>query len=441
MRSLRSLRNIALTLVGLGLAAGSARADLYEYVKRTDPSYSWKLKEKVENAQGTIYELRLTSQTWQGIVWEHQLQVFLPKNVKPTATMFLWNQGGNSSPTSVMFGMDLAAKMKAPVAFLYNVPNQPLFEGKREDALIAETFIRYLDTKDASWPLLFPMVKSMVKAMDALQEFAMREWSVQVTHFVVSGGSKRGWTSWLTAAADPRVKALAPLVIDTLNMKAQLPHQLKSYGRPSDMIRDYTQRGLVHFPPKPEHEHLWSMVDPWTHRDKIKQPKMIINGTNDPYWTQDALNIYWDDLKGDKWVLYVPNAGHNLQQKNALGIPDMTRARNTLAAFAASQIHDRPMPKIRWNHSQTSNPKLKLTAESDTVPKSVRLWTTTGATRDFRQCTWKEQAVKVNGKTINVELDAPMEGYVVYFAEFEFDNAGFPYFLSTQLRIAGKDKN
>jgi len=71
--------------------------------------------------------------------------------------------------------------------------------------------------------------------MDALQAFAKQEWEIEVTHFVVSGASKRGWTTWLTAAADRAVKALAPCVIDTLNMSVQLPYQLKSWGKYSEM--------------------------------------------------------------------------------------------------------------------------------------------------------------------------------------------------------------
>ena len=236
---------------------------LQKYVSRPETVYRWELLGKTTQGTSTIYDLHLVSQDWQGIVWEHQLQVYQTENAKPAETMLVWNQGGRASEGSIAFGLELARKIGTPVGFLYGVPKQPLFDGKKEDTLIAETFVRYLETKDEAWPLLFPMVKSVVKAMDALQEFSDREWKLPVKKFVISVASKRGWTTWLTAASDARVKAIAPLVIDTLNMREQTPYQFMSFGHYSEQIRDYTARGLVPMPDTPEAKRLWSMVDPW----------------------------------------------------------------------------------------------------------------------------------------------------------------------------------
>ena len=214
----------------LALPAPAARADLLDYVQKPEPHFAWKLKQKIDTPLGAVYDIELTSQTWEGIDWTHQLQVYLPKDVQPTPVMLLFNTGGKASIGSIADGLGLAAQDRRPVAILYGIPNQPLLDGKKEDALIAETFVRYLDTKDADWPLLFPMVKSVVKAMDALQEFSKQEWKTPVKSFVVSGASKRGWTTWLTAAADPRVQAIAPMVIDTLNMVEQMAHQKETLG-------------------------------------------------------------------------------------------------------------------------------------------------------------------------------------------------------------------
>jgi PhoPQ-activated pathogenicity-related protein len=351
--------------------------------------------------------------------------------------MLLWNQGGRPSPPSIALAFDLAGKVRAPVAFLYGIPNQPLLGGKKEDDLIAETFGRCLKTGDETWPLLFPMVKSLVKAMDALQEFARKEWKAEVKSFVVTGGSKRGWTSWLTAAADPRVKAIAPLVIDTLNMQKQLPHQLASYGQYSAMIKDYTERGLVPMPKTPEARKLWSMVDPWAYRKKLTMPKMIINGTNDPYWTQDALNLYWDDLQGDRWVLYVPNAGHNLAQRLSAKQTSLERVSGTLAAFTRHQIEGTAMPRLSWKHEDAGG-KYRLTVQGKPAPKAARLWSADAPTRDFRQAQWKEHEAKVEQGKVTAEVSPPARGYRVFLVECEYDLDGLRYYLSTQLRIAGK---
>jgi PhoPQ-activated pathogenicity-related protein len=278
------------------------------------------------------------------------------------------------------------------------------------------------------------MVKSLVKGMDALQEFTKQEWNQPLSGFVVSGGSKRGWTTWLTAAADPRVRGIVPMVIDTLNMRAQQPHQLQAFGKFSDQIHDYTARGLVPIPDTPEANKLWKMVDPWVYREKITIPKLIINGNNDEYWTSDALNLYWDDLKGDKWLLYVPNAGHKLEQQMADGTRSRERAVSALTAFTRHIIKDNPLPKISWKHDDAAG-KARLTVEAHPAPSAARLWVARAATRDFRHAQFNEQPLNVDSGRIVGELPFPTEGNLSFFAELDYEIDGLAHQLSTQLRI------
>jgi PhoPQ-activated pathogenicity-related protein len=141
-------------------------------------------------------------------------------------------------------------------------------------------------------------------------------------------------------------------------------------------------------------------------------------------------------LKSAKWVLYVPNAGHNLQQRKAGG-QDRLRALNTLAAFGYHQIHGGELPNLRWRHTDAGG-KLRVTVEAATAPRAARLWVVQAPTRDFRKATWREQAATVKGGTVQGEVARPAAGFVAYFAELDYEVNGLVYHLSTQMRVAGK---
>jgi PhoPQ-activated pathogenicity-related protein len=422
------------------LAAGSgfaapAWADLERYLRKPEADFGWSIKEKIEREQSgdRIYDLRFVSQSWQESRWEHQLQVYQPRGTEPNSAMFLWVTGGSARAAHITLGLELARKIKAPVAFLYHIPNQPLLEESlREDDLIAETFVRYLKTQDENWPLLFPMVKSVVKAMDVLQAFGPQEWSRPIDKFIVSGASKRGWTTWLTAAVDPRVGAIAPVVIDTLNMRAQMPRQLKAFGAYSSRLKPYTSRGLVPIPETPEGERLLSMVDPWAYRHRLNLPKLIVNGTNDSYWATDALNLYWGDLPANKWVVYVPNAGHDLRRRDRPQSDQLNDLVEALAAFSRHQISGKPMPRLTWKH-ENANGNSRLLIEAKPAPRSARLWVAHTPTRDFRAADWREQEVTLSKGIIIGEVTPPAKGYLAYYGELDYEIDGVSYRLSTQV--------
>ena len=100
----------------------------------------------------------------------------------------------------IMTMAQVAKKNSAVVAIIWQIPNQPLYDDLTEDELISFTLHNFRNDGDFTWPLLFPMVKSAVRAMDAVQEFSKETLQHDIASFVVTGASKRGWTTWLTGA-------------------------------------------------------------------------------------------------------------------------------------------------------------------------------------------------------------------------------------------------
>jgi PhoPQ-activated pathogenicity-related protein len=436
-RRRRGLVALYLT-AGLG-AGGLARADLDEYVAKKDGAFAWSTAESKEApGGGRVSRLKLTSQAWQGRPWEHQLTVCEPAGAKATDAMLLFITGGSNDgrerPGDAATGLALARACGARCAVLAQVPNQPLMGDRHEDDLIAETFVRYLETKDETLPLLFPMVKSAVRAMDALQAWADQA-GRPVGRFVVSGASKRGWTTWLTAAADKRVVAIAPMVIPTLNMRAQNKHQLEVWGKYSEQIRDYTERGLTEKIDTPEGTKLWHMIDPYSYRDRLALPKLLINGTNDRYWTLDSLNLFWDDLKGPKWVVYLPNAGHGLDQHRDYAI-------HGVGALFRHAISGRSLPTPSWSSAEEAGTLSLRVKPPEGQSPWVEFWYARSDSRDFREARWDSLSpvrplAGGDRAVVTGTVDRSERGYVALFGDLTFDVDGLEYHLSTEIVQAG----
>ncbi|MGH7136929.1 MAG: PhoPQ-activated protein PqaA family protein, partial [Pirellulales bacterium] len=295
--------------------------------------------------------------------------------------------------------------------------------------LISHTFQQFFLTEDTTWPLLLPMVKSAVAGMNAVAELGKKEWELGIEEFTVTGASKRGWTTWLTAAADPRVTALAPAVIDTLNMPAQMPHQVASWGKPSEQIHDYTDRGLHKLLATPRGKRLVAIVDPYSYRHAIEQPKLIVLGTNDRYWPLDALNLYWPDLVGKKYILYVPNKGH--------GLGDHERTLGTLTALHRQAAGELKLADLDWQYSEEPG-KLRLRVTANEKPERIMAWLAESPTRDFREAHWSSQPMQPTTEGHEYVLALPEKGLKAIFGEAVFPTDRGPYFLSTNVRIVGQ---
>lgn len=425
--------------------AVEASGILAEYVGRPDSNFKYSVK-KVRNGdtKHSYAEIILTSQTWQNIPWKHQLYIIKPKELSNSNHALLLIDGGRwkgafedpaENRESAKFERNLklfsfiADYSRTLIVVLRQVPHQPIWN-KREDKLIAHTFDRYFKTGESDWPLLLPMVKSVVKAMDAVQDFTRREWGLSIKTFTVTGSSKRGWTTWLTAVADKRVTAIAPIVFDILKIDTQLKHQEAVYGKEnhSEQISEYTELKLHNQIKTELGQKLLNMVDPYRYRDNIKLPKLIILGTNDRYWTLDAANLYWKDLPGPKYLLYMPNQGHKLL--------DNQKLLSSINALHQNAAFNTPLPQLNWN-AMLSEKKLAIRAAFDIAPDKVWAWVAYSPTRDFREAKWDYSRVQIKrANEVHYKLNVPNDQCVAVFLEFKYVTK-MPYYFSTNVQIAG----
>ena len=435
-----------LAVLVLAAAQFASGTPLDDYVAKADDSYTYSVVKTDVGPGYTAYILDMTSQSWRSKdevdrpLWKHWLTIVRPANATGDKAL-LWINGGSnnrSAPDSadkMLVGIALGAG--AVVADLKMVPNQPLIfpDGGRprsEDGIIAYSFSKCLATGDNSWPLLLPMVKSAVRAMDTVQSHlkSLDSGALDIKQFVVSGGSKRGWTTWLTAAVDKRVIAIAPAVIDVLNMDEQMKHHFAAYGFYSDAIADYGEMKVFERLDTPEGQALTKIVDPYEYRDRYAGiPKCLINSSGDQFFLPDSAQFYFDNLPGEKYLRYVPNTDHGLGNSDAI---------QSLLVFYQSILKNAPRPKFTWSVRDDGSIEVSTT----TAPKEAKLWQATNPkARDFRLeiigPAWKSSdlAAASPGKYV-AKVPKPEEGWTAFFVELTFDSGGpLPYKFTTEVHV------
>jgi PhoPQ-activated pathogenicity-related protein len=219
----------------------------------------------------------------------------------------------------------------------------------------------------------------------------------------------------LTAAGDPRVVAIAPMVIDVVNFKRQMDYQKEAYGGYSEQINNYTERHFQDRLDTPEGRQLRSIIDPYEYRNKFTMPKLILLGTNDPFWVVDSIKWYFDDLPGKKMIYYTPNAGHGLNGGD--------QAIRSLAAFLALTVTDKPYPELTWKTSMDGKGTALLTLATSTPCVTANLWQAVSDTRDFRKAEWSIHQTWQNPPgSGEIGISLPEKGYSACYVELVYQS-------------------
>lgn len=437
---------LACALALYGQAKRVRRTALDEYVAAPDTHYKYDLVKTVTGANFTAYILEMTSQAWltekevDHSLWKHWLTVIKPQTAREGIGLLWINGGSNTSaePPNVDTNLwAVAMATNSVVADLKMVPNQPIVfvddpekKPRTEDGIIAYGQKEYLKTGDPKWIVRLPMTKSAVRAMDTVTAFLAGEKGgrFNVDRYMVAGGSKRGWTAWTTAAVDPRVVAIGPAVIDVLNYMPSLRHHWRAYGFWAPAIRDYHEI-LNNEMNNPRLREDSLIEDPYEYRDRLTMPKYLVNSAGDQYFPPDSSQFYFNDLKGEKYLRYVPNTDHSLKKSDAY---------QSLGAFYLSIIEGTHRPSFSWKLEKGGAIRVKTVDK----PAEVKLWAAHNPTsRDFRLETLGPayQGTNLNpdaGGDYVGEVAKPESGWTAYFIELTFPSGGkFPFKFTTEVRV------
>lgn len=418
------------------------RTPLDDYVQKPDPAYAWKTVKSTTGNPASIHFLHLTSQTWltekevDRPTWTHWVVVVVPTKVTSSKALLFIGGGGNDRPmpdNPDPIVLKVAEETGSIAVELRMIPNQPLVfhqdgQPRKEDDLIGYAWDQFLKTGNAEWLPRLPMVKSVVRCMDCIQEFSKQQ-GHPVEKFVIAGGSKRGWTTWMTGVADPRVEAIIPIVIDVVHADASIRHHAEVYGFWAKAIGNYYQHNIVQQPDHPRMKELYRIVDPYSYLDRLTMPKLVLNASGDQFFCPDSSQFYYADLQGEKLLRYVPNADHSLRNSDAV---------ESLVAFYQLIINGKPRPQYAWQFE--ANGAIRVRAE--TPPASVVLWQATNTTaRDFRlekigpAFQSKPLTAQSDGSYL-AEIPTPSQGWTAGFVELAFETGGpHPLKVSSAVKI------
>jgi PhoPQ-activated pathogenicity-related protein len=422
---------------------------LDSYIARPDPSFAWKVEQTFTGPgyHGAI--LNLTSQTWltpdqtDRTVWKHWLTVTIPDQVT-TNKAFLFIGGGSNDRAPPKGPSDNMAKMavdtSSVVAELGQVPNQPMHfpdsptVNRTEDDIIAYLQARYDPKTNPEALVRLPMVKSGTAAMTAVQQFLASEAGGKkpIDGFVVAGGSKRGWTTWLVGLEDKRVVGMIPIVINVLDVDATTRHHWEAMGYFSPALGDYVHHKLI--PDeigKPKLNAVNAVEDPLNYRGRprMKIPKFIINAVGDEYFPPDNTQFSYHLLPESKRLRMLPNSKHSTQG---------TDINESMTAWYDSVIRNHAIPDYSW----TVRDDGALVVKPEGKPSVVLLWQGTNPkARDFRVDSIGKAFTSTPLQpgpdgTYVANVPKPDAGFTAYFVELTYPSGTqYPFKFTTEVYV------
>jgi PhoPQ-activated pathogenicity-related protein len=428
-------------------ALANPKNALDAYVAKPDPVFAWKVDHTISGPGYHGAVLDMTSQKWltdkqvDKPVWKNWITVIVPDQVTHKTGFMFITGGDNTDPapkTAPDRWVKMALETHSVVTELDDVPNQPLRftedpKPRTEDGIIAYQQAKFAKDRNPLDLVRLPMVKSGTQGMTAIQQYLESvKGGPRVDRFVVSGGSKRAWTTWLVGALDKRVEAIIPIVINVLDVDATAKHHWEAMGYFSPALKDYIDNGLIPgLIGSPGMTEVNRIEDPLNYRDRpsMKMPKYIINAVGDQYFPPDNTKFSYHLLPQVKRLRMIPNSKHSTAG---------TDIDQSITAFYAAVLNRTPIPNYSW----VVRPDGAIVVKSTAKPTEVRLWQGNDPkARDFRVDTIGKAFTstlltqQADGTWVG-KVAKPAAGWTAYFVELTYPSGtAYPFKFTTEVSV------
>ncbi len=342
---------------------------------------------------------------WGGSTWTHTMIYLEPQ--PPRSNLALLTAGGFGPNPNATFRYIVRFSLASgvPVAIITKVPNTP--PGMDESLLLALSNVRALKTGDLRLSLLYPMAQAYIKAASLVEKLAPHPPS----GFVISGGSKRGWTTWIVARHDPRVVALIPRSFNVADIALVKEAQLDAYGElrgGSKFFRSAAGEGNL--TSLPGYHGFLQEYNPVSWINEVKdKPILVIMGTNDELFPP-GLEATYIHLHPNIHVAYLPNASHT-------GVHGLEETWATIFSFIKHIEEERPWPEVGIDVERIGN-VLAVNASAQGAPDSLMLVYAEPSRvgeryADYTGSVWRSINLGLENPSYILDLRGPLGVYIL----------------------------
>ncbi len=365
---------------------------------------------------------------WKGKLWKHHATIlYSPKCNSRLGAVIAGGYGPKGfKHFAKEFGIKAVAETCVPVLILQDVPNEQF--GLKETELMAYTIAKALETGDPSWHLVYPMAFAYSRAM-TLESILVPS---HPDRFVLSGGSKRGYTTWIVAAHDDRVAAIAPRSFNGANLTALNETHYRVYGKPVGSLA-VVHEALSRVNSREGLKGMLRIYDPVSYFDELSVPVMVIFGTDDQLSPPGAEQSYAPYYKGPLWFEIVANATHT-------GLHSSDRAAAAWRAFLAYVSGKSHLPEVDVSVRKVEKGlEVRSRVSSCAGCRILGVLTWYSNVDRLEDLVWNPwQSVNMKPEEGYWEATIPVKSkYVGIYVEVRFESGGIEGFISSPRIVRG----